>query len=95
VNLSVKNFKTDINKVKWVRTDYAYPLMCESEKTIESLEADNALLTAKVEELQSLCMEFASLGRVSINQNDALKVLCESYSEIANQRHLTTNRGES
>ena len=47
MNLSVKNFKTDINKVKWVRTDYAYPLMCESEKTIESLEADNAALKSE------------------------------------------------
>ncbi len=51
MNLSVKNFKTDINKVKWVRTDYAYPLMCEAEKTIESLEADKALLKTAGEDL--------------------------------------------
>ncbi len=51
MNLSVKNFKTDINKVKWVRTEYAYPIMCEHEKTIESLEADNALLKTAGEDL--------------------------------------------
>jgi len=51
MNLFVKNFKTDINKVKWVRTDYAYPIMCEHEKTIESLEADNALLKTAGEDL--------------------------------------------
>ena len=59
----------------------------------ESLEADNELLKAKVKDIQSLCMEFSSLGRVSIHQNEALKGLCESYSDIANQRHLTTNKG--
>ena len=64
------------------------------EEKVLLLEADNKVLTAQVEEIQSLCMEFASLGRVNIKQNDALKVLCESYSEIANQRHLTSNRGK-
>lgn len=56
--------------------------------SINVLKADNALLTYKVEELQSLCMEFASIGRTTVNQNDALRDLCESYSDISNRRHL-------
>ena len=61
---------------------------------IGELEADNEILKDKVDKLNDLCREFASMGRVSINQNEALKGLCESYSDIANQRHLTTNKSK-
>lgn len=43
-----KNFKTDLKRVNWVRTEYAYPMMKKMEETIESLEADNKALKKSV-----------------------------------------------
>lgn len=49
-----KNFKTDLKRVNWVRTEYAYPIMKKMEESIESLEADNKALTEKVKELENI-----------------------------------------
>jgi len=56
------------------------------------VELENVVFEAEqeIELLRSLCLEFASLGRVSNNNNNALSMLCRQWSEHQEKRSISS-----
>lgn len=80
------NYMTDENlNVYWVKMDYVGPIMKKTELAMDKLEADNKVLTAKLEELELT----VSMNRSTINdKNSIIEIMRDGFQD------LFSNRGE-
>lgn len=55
---------------------------------VKKQEREIAELKKQLGFVRELCLEFTSLGRVSINNNNALHILCDQWNEYQTSNNI-------